>query len=86
MKAIIKYFSVAAVGVICLSSVSGQAENLQEAIQFTIQTNPQIRAVAFNRLAREQEVIQARSGFLPSVDVSYSFGLESQNEPRNEDT
>jgi adhesin transport system outer membrane protein len=86
MKAIIKYFSVAAVGVICLSSVSGQAESLQEAIQFTIQTNPQIRAVAFNRLAREQEVIQAKSGFLPSVDVSYSFGLESQNEPRNEDT
>jgi len=86
MKAILKYFSMAAVSVICFSSANGQAESLQEAIQFTIQTNPQIRAVAFNRLAREQEVIQARSGFLPSVDVSYSFGLESQNEPHNEDT
>ena len=54
MKSIIKYFSVAAVGVICLSSGNGQAESLQEAIQYTIQTNPQIRAVAFNRLARDQ--------------------------------
>ncbi len=86
MKAIIKCFCVVAVGAVCLSSVNAQAETLQEAVHYVIQTNPTIRAIAFNRLAREQEVIQAKSGFLPSIDASYSFGLESQNEPLDEDT
>jgi adhesin transport system outer membrane protein len=86
MKAVIKYFCLTTVGILCFSSMPGQAETLQEAIQFAMQTSPEIRSVAFNRLARDQEVIQAKSGFLPSVDVSYSFGLESQDEPRNTDT
>jgi len=33
-----------------------QAETLQEAVKFTIDTNPDVRAGVYNRLARDQEV------------------------------
>jgi len=86
MKAVIKYFCVAVVGAVCLSSVNTRAETLQDAIHYVIQTSPEIRSLAYNRLARDQEVIQARSGFLPSIDASFSIGYEKQTEPSSDDT
>jgi len=53
-----------------------QAETLQDAVYYMLQTNPDIRAQSFNRLARDEEVIQARSGYWPTVDVSYSTGIQ----------
>jgi adhesin transport system outer membrane protein len=44
-----------------------------------LQTNPEIRAVSFNRLARDEEVKQARAGYFPTLDVSYSYGFNDQS-------
>lgn len=59
-----------------------QAETLQEAIQQALDTNPQIRAVHYNRKAREQEVEQARAGYYPRVDLTGSYGYDDVTAPR----
>ncbi len=50
------------------------AETLHEAVQYTLETNPQVRAVQQNRLARTQEVKQARAGYFPTLDFSAGIG------------
>lgn len=67
------------------------AETLGEAVMHTLETNPQVRAVHHNRLARDQEVVQAKSGYYPTLDFSAGIGrnevfspneLENINDPR----
>ncbi len=58
-----------------------QAESLQEAVKTTIESNPDIRSVAHNRLARDQQIRQARSGYFPTLEVSGGVGVDDVNEP-----
>ena len=51
-----------------------QGETLQEAVKYTIDTNPDVRAGAYNRLARDQEVRQAFSAYYPTFDVIGGIG------------
>jgi adhesin transport system outer membrane protein len=60
------------------------AQTLQEAVQTTIETNPDIRAAAFNRLARDEQVRQARAGYFPQLEVSGGLGTDEVNEPFND--
>jgi adhesin transport system outer membrane protein len=46
-----------------------------------LQTNPEIRSVAYNRLARDEEVRQARAGYFPSLDVEAGYGYQDIQEP-----
>lgn len=61
-----------------------QAETLQDAIGTMLQTNPEIRSMAHNRLGREQEVRQARSGYLPEINLSAGVGVQDVQEPTND--
>ncbi len=67
-------------GVLIWGAGYSQAETLQEAVQYILQTNPEIRAVSFNRLARDQEVTQAQAGYWPTLDASYSTGWTDHKE------
>jgi adhesin transport system outer membrane protein len=58
-----------------------QGETIQDAIQTMLKTNPDIRSAAFNRLARDQEVVQARSRFFPTLDALGSVGYYNQAHP-----
>jgi len=60
---------------------TSQAETLQEAVQYMIETNPDVRAGAYNRLARDQEVRQAFSAYLPSFDVVGGVGYTDADKP-----
>ncbi len=57
------------------------AETLQEAVKYVIETNPDVRAGAYNRLARDQEVRQAFSAYLPSFDVIGGVGYTDAEKP-----
>lgn len=57
------------------------AETLQEAIHGMLQTNPQVRSVAYNRLGRDQEVRQAKSGYLPTLQFIAGAGIQEVQEP-----
>ncbi|MFO7786118.1 MAG: TolC family outer membrane protein [Desulfatiglandales bacterium] len=60
------------------------AETLQDAIGHVLQTNPEIRANAYNRLARDQEVKKAESGYYPSIDITAGVGINDHKHPFRE--
>ncbi|PHS72885.1 MAG: type I secretion protein TolC [Cycloclasticus sp.] len=66
-----------AISALCaLSFGTVTAETLQDAIQYTVNENPEIRSAASERLAVEQEISQAKAGFFPTVDISAGAGWE----------
>jgi adhesin transport system outer membrane protein len=56
-------------------------ETLQDAIKYMLQTNPEIKAASYNRLAKDQEVSQAKAGYYPSLGVSSGVGMTSYSHP-----
>ena len=64
-----QFASAVLLGTLCVQA-SVSAQSLKEVIQHTLNTNPDVEIVAKNRLAAEQELRQARAGYLPSVDIS----------------
>ncbi len=79
MKLTLSYIGVIVFGCLFWGAGNSQAETLQDAVHYMLQTNPEIRAVSFNRLARDEEVKQARAGYFPTLDVSSSYGLNDQS-------
>ena len=61
MKLVLRYGLCLAVGVVFMGWSNAQGETLQDAIQQMLKTNPDIRSTAYNKMAREQEVIQAKA-------------------------
>jgi adhesin transport system outer membrane protein len=86
MKLSLKYLGILVAGVLILVSSSAQGETLQDAINYLLQTNPQVRAISWNRMARDEEVKQARSGYFPIIDITYGIGLQEQQEPFRDTT
>ena len=78
MRSFFKCVVIVGVGVFLWGGGSARGETLQDAIRFTLQTNPEIKAISYNRLARDQEVIQAKGGYFPTLDASYSTGKNRQ--------
>ena len=62
-------------------SAVGHAQSLQEAIQLTINENPEIQAKRSERRAVEEQISQARAGFFPTVDIAAGYGFEQSNSP-----
>ncbi|RJX23817.1 MAG: hypothetical protein C4563_01220 [Desulfobulbus sp.] len=56
-------------------------ETLQEAVKYMIDTHPDVRTVVYNRLARDQEVKQARAGYFPELTFSAGAGFQEVDEP-----
>lgn len=63
----------------CFSAT--QAETLQEAVQYMLGSNPDILTLRHNRLARDQEVKQARSGYFPELNLGAGAGKNEVYEP-----
>jgi len=74
-----------AVGLLFALSSASQGETLSEAVDQVIQTNPQVRAQVHNRLARDQEVVQAKSGYFPTLDINAAAGYAEDSKPLDED-
>ena len=68
--------SLALSGLLVLSLGVAHADSLQEAIQYTINENPEVQSASSERLAVEQEISQAKAGFFPTVDLSVGAGWE----------
>jgi len=69
-------------GIYCLllsSLVS--AQTLQEAIQKTIDENPQIQSAKSERSAVANEINQAKSAYFPTVDIAAGIGWEQSTNP-----
>ncbi|MCL2790632.1 MAG: TolC family outer membrane protein [Desulfobulbus sp.] len=85
-----KYCTVFALLLMSGAQASGpspaHAETLQEAVNQMITTHPDVRAAAHNRLARDEEVRQARSGYFPTLDLEAGTGKDYVYEPFNGNT
>ncbi len=68
-------------GTLILGGTSLHAEALRDAIETVIQTHPEIRTGAYNRLGRDEEVRQARAGYLPVIDFKAGYGIQELQEP-----
>jgi adhesin transport system outer membrane protein len=86
MRISLKYLGVVVAAVLVLGGGTAQAETLQDAINYMLQTNPEIRAISWNRQARDEEVRQAKSGYFPSLDVTAGTGYQEQYEPFDDTT
>jgi len=75
----LRYAIIASLGLF-LSSLAA-AENLKEVLQQTLDTNPDVLISSNTRRAVEQELEQARGGYLPSVDLVGGYGREMSNNP-----
>lgn len=63
-------------GTVLLSGGISQAETLQEAVEGMLTSNPDVLTVKYNRLARDRQVTQARSGYLPQLDFIAGVGIQ----------
>jgi len=59
----------------------GLAQTLQEAVNHMIASHPDVRAVAHNRLAKDEEIRQARSGYFPVVNFEAGIGKDYVDKP-----
>lgn len=76
-----KFLAVLVAGTFITGGGVAMAETLQDAVKFMLQSNPDIRAQSYNRMARDKEVRQAKAGYLPTIDVSVAAGIDRQHEP-----
>jgi adhesin transport system outer membrane protein len=74
LKIFLKGAVIVIAGILILGSGYVQAETLPEAIQQVLVTHPEIKSAAYNRQARDQEVVQARGPYYPTLDGSMSWG------------
>lgn len=66
---------------LCMSSISLSATTLEEAVDATIKTNPDVLAASNQRNAVAEEVNQAYAGYLPKIDLAIGTGWESSDNP-----
>jgi adhesin transport system outer membrane protein len=76
LRNFIKGAIIVVAGMLLLGSGYAQAETLPEAIQQALVTHPDIKAAAYGRQARDEEVVQARGPYFPTLDGSMSWGHE----------
>ena len=74
------WMAVAMFGVLIVVN-SSQGETLKEAVQNIVETNPEVRSVVYNRLARDQQVKQARAGYFPELGINAWAGAREYDEP-----
>ena len=67
------------IGVGLFTSATSMALTLEEVINKTINTHPDILAVTNERLAVLKEVDRAESGYYPSIDINLGKGWEESN-------
>jgi adhesin transport system outer membrane protein len=62
------------------------ATTLQEAVDITIKTHPDVLAASNERNAVAEEVNQARAGYRPTIDLAIGTGWESSDNPTTRGT
>jgi adhesin transport system outer membrane protein len=83
---IMKYHLSRLIAVIaCLTPLLANGLSLQDAIEATLSTNPEILAAQNEFESRRYEVKQARATYLPKLSVSAGIGEESRQAPATND-
>jgi len=74
-------FSAIALSLSMLIAPAASSQTLEQAVAHTLDTNPELKIV-FNRFkAREEQVNQAKAGYMPTVDINAGYGWEQNDSP-----
>ncbi|TYK66490.1 TolC family outer membrane protein [Colwellia echini] len=57
------------------------AQSLEQAVAFTFDTHPELRAAYTRFKVSEKQIDQAKAGYLPTVDATAAFGYEYTDSP-----
>ncbi|WP_354624540.1 TolC family outer membrane protein [Psychromonas sp. MME2] len=57
------------------------AQSLEQAVAYAFDSNPEIRAAYTRFKAKEKQVEQSQSGYLPSIDLNGGYGYEYTDSP-----
>jgi len=57
------------------------AQSLEQAVAFTFDTHPELRVAYSHFKVSEQQIEQAKSGFLPTLDITAGIGYEYTDSP-----
>ncbi|MFT4993262.1 MAG: adhesin transport system outer membrane protein [Paraglaciecola sp.] len=83
-KALFSIRKTVSLGLLCLSTsycASLQAQSLEETVALALDTHPDIRQ-AFSRFkSKEEQVNQAKAGYLPTIDLTVGYGYEYTDSP-----
>lgn len=60
---------------------TASADTLQEAVDATVKTNPDVLAAVHERQAVSKEIDQARAGYFPTLDLQVGTGWEMTDNP-----
>jgi adhesin transport system outer membrane protein len=66
---------------LAIGAMQAHAMTLQEAIQSTVDTHPELQSNINSRLAADEDVKVARGAYLPSVDFVGGYGREKSDTP-----
>lgn len=82
MKKTVKSLTLAGLLVVNVLGVSTiQALTLEQVVEHTLKTNPELLSSRQQLLSRESEISGAKAGFLPSLDLELGIGREGTESP-----
>lgn len=76
-----RHWSLIVPGAVLLSAAPANAIDLRDAVQAALSTNPQIHQAVANRVATEEERVQAQGLYYPRISVEGSAGIRSLRNP-----
>jgi adhesin transport system outer membrane protein len=76
-----KHWTMIVPGAVLLCASPAYAVDLREAVQAALNTNPEIRQAAHNKLATKEERKQAEGTWYPTISVEGSAGLRKLRNP-----
>jgi outer membrane protein, adhesin transport system len=81
MRSVLNLFGMVLFVFFVVAVGSASAGTLQDSVAHVLETNPEIKASSYNRLARDQEVMKAKAGFYPTLDLTTGFGVTEESHP-----
>ena len=76
-----KHWTMIVPGAVLLCASPAFADDLREAVQAALNTNPEIRQAVHNKIATREERKQAQGRWLPTISVEGSAGLRKLRNP-----
>jgi adhesin transport system outer membrane protein len=76
-----RHWSIILPGAVLLSATPASAIDLREAVQSAIATNPQVHQAISNRVATQEERVQAQGLYYPRISVEARAGVEDLRNP-----
>lgn len=80
-----KHWSIIIPGAMLLSATPAGAVDLREAVQSALTTNPQVHQAISNRVATQEERVQAQGLYYPRISVEASGGVRDLRNPTRRD-